>query len=56
MRTKGKLCWKYEWYSICSQHQEYNKDCEICNHGSWHNVWKKNINKFFGNINIFKIT
>lgn len=38
-KPKGKY-WKKEiWFSFCSAHREYNKDCKACNHGSWRNVW-----------------
>jgi len=36
---KGWGLWKKEWYSICSQHQQYNKDCYICHYGTWENCW-----------------
>jgi len=39
--TRGKFWWKEEWYSFCSRHQEYDKDCDICQHGTWENVWKQ---------------
>ena len=38
MRTRGKFVRKERWYSICSIHQEYNKDCPMCNSGTWNNV------------------
>lgn len=25
----------YRWFSICSAHFEYNKDCVCCNVGTW---------------------
>lgn len=36
----GKLWWKYRWFSFCSRHQIYDKDCNICQSGAWTNVWK----------------
>ena len=46
MRSKGKLFWRSEWYSICSMHYEYNKDCRACNAGSWENVILTKISSF----------
>lgn len=41
-RTKDKWLNKKEWISFCSIHQEYQKDCDICNTGMWINVyWNK---------------
>jgi len=37
--SKGKLFWKKEWYSICSRHYIYNRNCNLCQTGSWRNVW-----------------
>lgn len=39
MQDKGSLFWKKRWYSICSMHREYDKDCNMCNAGTWNNVW-----------------
>lgn len=25
----------HKWYSICSRHYEYDKDCGLCNTGRW---------------------
>ena len=25
----------YKWYSICSRHQQYDENCELCNIGHW---------------------
>lgn len=41
LKTRGKLFYKQEWYSICSSHNYPEKDCECCNTGQWINVWKK---------------
>ena len=35
----GKFFWRKRWYSICSAHQSHKEDCNMCNVGSWHNVW-----------------
>lgn len=43
--TKGNLWWKQEWISFCSAHPTYNKDCNTCQAGSWHNVWKLYLNR-----------
>lgn len=45
MRDKGKYFWKERWFSICSTHQKYNKECNTCNVGTWENVWRTNIEK-----------
>jgi len=46
MREKGKFFWKKKWYSICSMHYEYNKDCNMCRTGVWKNVWSSNISEW----------
>lgn len=43
----GKWWNKKRWYSFCSRHQIYNKNCNICNTGGWRNVWLGNISSFF---------
>jgi hypothetical protein len=45
MRDKGKYFCKERWFSICSAHQIYNKECSTCNVGTWENVWRTNIEK-----------
>ena len=40
LSDKGHLFWRKQWYSYCSAHREYDKDCNICQHGTWENVWK----------------
>lgn len=44
---KGKFFWKKRWYSICSAHMVYDKDCPRCNVGGWHNLWGLAIGGFF---------
>lgn len=44
---KGKWIWKEKWYSICSIHMNYDKNCSMCTTGSWHNVWMLKINSWF---------
>lgn len=46
-KIQGKLFWKKEWYSLCSRHQIYNKECDICQVGRWHNVWGTHLSGFF---------
>jgi hypothetical protein len=36
---RGKFFWKERWFSICSAHIDFNKDCKACNAGYWTNVW-----------------
>ncbi len=47
MKVKGKLWWKYKWYSFCSNSHfdlnGYDKNCPACNSGSWINVWGNKI-------------
>ena len=45
MRDKGKLFYKERWFSLCSAHQQYDKECNTCNIGTWENVWRTNIEK-----------
>lgn len=36
----GKLNpFRKEWYSICSKHQNFNNNCEMCHVGYFANVW-----------------
>ena len=39
LKTRKHFIWKQEWYSVCSTHQKYQEDCDLCNHGRWVNVW-----------------
>lgn len=39
MKDKGMLFWKKRWFSICSAHHSYQKDCKLCNAGSYYNAW-----------------
>lgn len=32
--------WKREWYSICSRHRHRDNTCDLCQVGSWKNIWK----------------
>lgn len=43
IKSKGKFFWKYEWYSFCGIHYEYNELCKMCTTGSWVNVWMHRI-------------
>jgi hypothetical protein len=45
-RTKGFLFWKKRYYSICSRHQIYDENCDICNKGFWINIWKSKLDNF----------
>lgn len=45
MKDIGKLWNKKRWFSFCSKHAEYDKNCLICQGGTWTNVWKHNIEK-----------
>jgi hypothetical protein len=45
MRDKGRFFWRERWFSLCSAHQQYNKECKTCNVGMWENVWRTNIEK-----------
>lgn len=39
-RVRRKFVFKQEWYSYCSRHIDYREDCEICQGGTWENVFK----------------
>ena len=43
LRSKGRGPFRAEWYSICSRHYDYDPDCNLCQCGSWHNVWARMI-------------
>ena len=38
LRYRGKGLKKEVWFSFCSAHYHYNKDCKLCNSGNWHNL------------------
>lgn len=38
--VRGFGPWKQEWYSICSRHLHRDNTCNLCQVGSWENVWK----------------
>lgn len=40
----------FEWYSICSIHQKYNKKCHLCRCGSWHIVGWLSFEKYLWKI------
>jgi len=46
----GRFWNKKRWYSYCSAHQIYNKDCKICNGGHYVNIWKLKTNGLIHNI------
>jgi len=46
LRSRRFGPFKQEWYSICSKHMVYDKNCNMCNAGVWCNVWKNNLSKF----------
>lgn len=48
--TRGKLWYKYTWFSICSVHYEYDKNCKMCNAGSWVNNWANYIDSIIYNM------
>lgn len=39
-RKRGFGPWRQNWVSICSLHQIYRSDCELCQCGHWSNHWK----------------
>ncbi len=45
MKDRGKYFWKERWFSLCSAHKIYNKECSTCNVGTWENVWRISIEK-----------
>ena len=50
-KIQGWGPFSYEWYSFCSAHQLYSKDCKTCQSGNWHNVWKLHLSSL-----IYKIS
>lgn len=38
LRYRGKWFKKEVWFSFCSAHYHYDKDCRLCNSGTWNNV------------------
>ncbi len=47
MRSKGKFLFKQQWWSICSRHYVYDKECNICNAGHWEYTWVTKFNHLF---------
>ena len=47
MREKGKFFWKKRWFSICSMHWDHDENCNMCNTGTWSNVWLSKISAWF---------
>jgi hypothetical protein len=45
--TRGEGLKKETWYSICSRHGVYDKNCELCNTGSWQNDHKLAVEGWF---------
>ena len=45
--VRGKGMKKETWYSICSTHMNYNKNCPRCDIGSWRNAWLGAISGWF---------
>jgi hypothetical protein len=50
MRYKGKFLNKQVWYSICSQHYIPDEKCNMCNTGSWENIYIDKIGTFIYDI------
>ena len=40
MRPAPPSGW-HEWYSICSEHREYEAGCSCCNEGRWISRWDR---------------
>lgn len=49
-RVRGWGPFRYNWVSICSKHQSFNEDCNLCQTGSWSNNWKMNISEIVYNL------
>ena len=50
MKTRGKWLNKEEWYSICSRAHNinhYDPSCDLCQCGSWRNVFLGKISHAF---------
>ena len=39
LKSRGRWLFRQEFYSICSMHFESQDDCNMCNAGSWKNVY-----------------
>jgi hypothetical protein len=45
--ARGWGPFRYDWYSICSRHQNYDTDCTLCQKGGWVNHWGQFIGHIF---------
>jgi hypothetical protein len=45
--VRGKWLFKKVWFSICSKHDIYQHDCDLCNAGMWENLIKVKITNWF---------
>lgn len=46
MKTRKKGIRKETWFSFCSKHREYDKNCPLCKEGRWSNNIKYKISSF----------
>jgi len=46
LKTRGFGPWRYEWYSICSKHYHHKDTCNLCQAGSWVNVYEHAITSY----------
>lgn len=44
--TIGWGPFRYQWYSICSGHYNFDADCDRCIAGSWSNCWAHKVGHF----------
>jgi hypothetical protein len=50
MRSRGKGINREVWFSFCSKHHTYNKDCHTCNIGNWERVIVYKLNSLVYNL------
>lgn len=45
-KERGRFLFKEQWYSICSMHANHDDDCELCNTGTWKNIYMSVFSSF----------
>ena len=44
--TEGWGPFKYQWYSVCSEHRTFDVNCSRCLAGRWVNAWEAKMENF----------
>lgn len=47
MKSEKRGWWWYDWWSICSRHQETKEGCRLCDTGHWERRASHRISSFF---------